>query len=105
MTERKKWHKEKEKLMEERLPVHEKCVGEGFSDDEMKYFVEKRTVCSRVELIGGEATDKCLCRAYVNPSVFWNRGKCPLADHYRPDLFVATKEVRRVGQQKQKKKK
>lgn len=96
---------ERKKLVEERLPVHEKCVGKGFSDDETKYFNGKRTVCSRVELIDGGITDKCLCKAYINPSIFWNRGNCPLADHYRPDLFVTTKDIKRVGQQKQKKKK
>jgi hypothetical protein len=91
--------------MEERLPVHEKCIGKGFSDDEAKYFVGKRTVCSRIEPVNGEITDECLCKSYVNPTAFWNRGGCPLADHYRPDLFSVTKESRRVGQQKQKKKK
>ena len=76
----------RKKLLEERLTVHEKCLGEGFSDDEIKYFVGKRTACSRVEPIDGEVTNKCLCKSYVNPAIFWNRGSCPLADHYRPDL-------------------
>lgn len=91
--------------MAARKPVENKCLGEGFTEDELKFFVDKRTICSKVDRIDGEATKDCFCRAYINPGIFWNRGGCPLADHYRPDLFVEKREFKRVGQQKQKKKK
>lgn len=111
-------------LMKERLPIHPKCVGEGFTDAEKKFLVA--THCSRVEAIEmydiideetGEidpetgpikdaANKLCRCSSYVNPSHWWKHHtwRCPLADHYRPDM-ITDKAKGRVGQQKQKKKK
>lgn len=96
-----------EKLRNERSPVHEKCLGIGFTEEEKKFFVEKKSRCSKViEVISDITGDtENLCATYIKPSVFWNRGGCPVADHYRPDLFSETKNAKRVGQQKQKKKK
>lgn len=113
-----------EQMMMEREPVHQKCLGIGFSDEE-KEFLQKEIICSRVEPVEiyeiideetGETDPEvmptisksdpaCRCTTYMKPSVWWRHPgqRCPMADHYRPDLsFNKTKG--RVGQQKQKKK-
>ena len=99
-------NKLKEQMLKERLPVHPKCQGIGFSKEELKFVTED--YCNRIEPI--EIADKktvlnknCRCVAYINPASWWRRGRCPLASHFRPDLKeVASKK--RVGQQKQRKK-
>jgi|APCry1669188910_1035180.scaffolds.fasta_scaffold00061_33 hypothetical protein len=108
-----------ESLMKERLPVHPKCRGEGFSDEQTKFILSKR--CSRIEPVDNWYVDPnddftkvvhsftdpdCRCTAYVNPSNWWKHEswRCPLGDHFRPDLAIKDAKGR-VGQQKQKKKK
>ena len=99
-----------EDLMKERLPIHPKCRGEGFSEIEQKFIISER--CGRIEPIdidgGGKSfTDAaCRCTAYVNPSNWWRPDwRCPLGEHFRPDLATKDAKKARVGQQKQKKKK
>jgi hypothetical protein len=60
------------------MPVPEQCEG-----------------CGKV--VDGE------CKAYPNPANWWRLGGCPLATHLRKVVEDNTKK--RVGQQKQKKKK
>jgi hypothetical protein len=115
--------KQTELLMKERLPVHPKCRGEGFSEEERKFLRTSR--CSRIEPVNiydvideqtGEVdqektpakdfTDEfCRCTTYVNPSNWWKNPtwRCPMGDHYRPDMVIE-KGKGRIGQQKQKKK-
>jgi hypothetical protein len=109
-----------EQLMMEREPVHQKCLGKGFAKEEQGFV---KGQCKRIEPIDvyeiideatGQTDDEvapvednsnaaCRCTSYVNPSIWWREGfRCPLADHFRPDLM--TKKAKgRVGQQKQKK--
>lgn len=98
-----------EELKKERKPVHEKCLGYGFSNDEKKSL--KIPMCTRVESYDGnknEDENGCItsfCSTYSDPANKWTHGKrCPLSDHFRPDLVDKDKEKTRVGQQKQKKK-
>lgn len=109
-----------EQLMMEREPIHEKCLGKGFTEAEQKFL---KGQCDRVEPVDvyeiideptGEvdaevdpvednANAACRCTAYVNPAMWWRPGfRCPLANHFRPDLEVKTVKGR-VGQQKQRK--
>ncbi len=96
-------------LMKKRLPVHPKCRGEGFTEEEKKAIL--LPYCSRIEPVEmpekSFTDESCRCKAYVNPSQWWKlpTWKCPLADHYRPDLLIGKTNKGRVGQQKQKKKK
>lgn len=99
-----------EELMKERLPIHQKCKGEGFSETDIKFLVSER--CNRIDPIdtedGGKSfTDSaCRCTVYVNPSNWWRHDwRCPLGEHFRPDLATKDSKKARVGQQKQKKKK
>jgi hypothetical protein len=103
-----------EELMKERRPIHPKCRGEGFSELQQKFITS--THCSHIEPInvfGGEdktvqsfTDEDCRCTSYVNPSYWWRHEdwRCPMGDHYRPDLEIKGSKAR-VGQQKQKKKK
>jgi hypothetical protein len=106
-----------EELMKERLPIHQKCVGEGFDSEQAKNLVASK--CSRIEILDDFGFDKgenvgpeegidislCRCTTYVNPSYWWTSGRrCPMADHYKIQT-QAQREKTRVGQQKQKKKK
>jgi len=51
-------------------------------------------------------TEEGVCKAYLYPSAKWARGKkCPLATHLRVKVMVEEKGRKRVGQQKQVKKK
>jgi hypothetical protein len=104
-----------EQLMKEREPIHEKCMGVGFTDEQREFMHKEQ--CSRIEsqdVVVDEETGEveqdctslaCFCSSYVRPSIFWNHPSkwCPLADHYRPDLQAKSTKVR-AGQQKQKKK-
>lgn len=99
-----------EELMKERLSIHPKCRGEGFSDADMKFITSAR--CNRIDPIDIENGEKsftdpaCRCTAYVNPSNWWRHDwRCPLGEHFRPDLAMKDSKKARVGQQKQKKKK
>lgn len=58
--------------------IHENCKG-----------------CSRV-------MEDSTCSAYIKPDSWWRRGKCPLADHIKPEVVSDPRKIR-VGQQKQKK--
>jgi len=98
-----------ETLKKERKPVHERCVGIGFSDTEKQFL--KLPQCPRVESYGEGKNDSsdntitAFCSVYTDPTNKWTHGKrCPLSDHFRPDLVEKDKERTRVGQQKQKKK-
>ena len=99
-----------EELMKERLPVHPKCRGEGFTESEQKLIVAER--CHRIEPIDVEGGGKsftdpaCRCTVYVKPANWWRPDwRCPLCEHFRPDLAFKDTKKGRVGQQKQKKKK
>lgn len=113
-----------EEMMKTREPVHQKCRGEGFSPEELKYL--KGTTCSRIEPIdvfeiideetgqvdtevksvSSKEDPACRCTAYINPSRWWIHGRsCPLADHFKPLMVKEISEKQRAGQQKQKKKK
>jgi len=68
-------------------------------------------MCPRVESYDtgkDENGNECIvsfCSVYIEPANKWAHGKrCPLSDHFRPDLVEKDKERTRVGQQKQKKK-
>lgn len=107
-----------EELMKERLPIHPRCKGEGFTADEAKNLIAGE--CSRIEALDRFESDKTdgskdpeqdsdieirRCTTYVNPSMWWREGKrCPMADHYQIQKKDKTEKVR-AGQQKQKKKK
>ena len=103
-----------EEMMKERSPIHPKCKGEGFSEAQQKFIVAQR--CSRIEPVNlfdeedknakSFTDDSCRCTTYINPSNWWKHEewRCPLGDHYRPDLEIKGSKAR-VGQQKQKKKK
>lgn len=109
-------NKLKEQLLKERTPVHGKCLGKFFTEEEAEFL--KAECCSRVEAVGQDVivddetgeTEKdpasivYFCTAYVNPDNWWKNAtsRCPLADHYRPDLQTTKAKVR-AGQQKQKK--
>lgn len=111
-------NKVKEEMLKNRVPVHGKCLGKWFTDGEAQFLKKKQ--CSRVmalesveevlideetgETEPGEKTIVHYCEAYMNPENWWKHDKtrCPLADHYRPDLIVEKARVR-AGQQKQKK--
>jgi len=46
-------------------------------------------------------TERGTCKAYTNPSYWWDRGNCPLATHLVVDPGKQNKV--RVGQQKRRK--
>lgn len=106
--------KNTEQLLKEREPIHEKCLGMGFTEEQEDFLRNKR--CSRIEPVDVVVDDEtgetepdcmslaCFCSSYVKPSIWWNHSsrRCPLADHFRPDLKAKNAKVR-VGQQKQKK--
>jgi len=99
-----------EELMKERLPIHPKCRGEGFSEAESKFLMLER--CKRIDPVETEdgelsfVDSSCRCTAYVNPTNWWKHDwRCPLGEHFRPDLATKDSKKARVGQQKQKKKK
>jgi hypothetical protein len=95
-----------EELMMAREPVIGKCVGKDFGKEESDFLRADR--CSRIEPVVQETGEEdffneaCRCAAYAYPEVKWRNGRCPLSDHFRPDLSVKKQKVR-VGQQKQKK--
>lgn len=62
------------------LEIHEKCEG-----------------CDKVQ------PDKT-CKAYLNPSYWWDRGGCPLSTNTIISTEKEQDEKRREGQQKQLKK-
>ena len=59
--------------------IHERCVG-----------------CQKVQ-------KDSTCSVYLKPSVLWNRGTCPLANHVKVETKSSNGKVR-AGQQKGKKK-
>lgn len=93
---------------------HQKCLGEGFTEEESKFLKGQRDKegkllsidrCERVVdyTVEGGTVVETRCSAYTDPDIFWRPGvRCPLASHYRPDLIAETVKMR-VGQQKQKK--
>ena len=98
-------NKIKEQLLKERKPVHDKCRGEGFTEEQRKFMLADK--CERIEPVSTEDGDSythkaCVCSAYVNPGMWWRHGRCPVGNHYRPDLEISKKKIR-VGQQKQRK--
>lgn len=99
-----------EELKKKRKPTHNKCLGYDFLDTEKKFL--KSPMCSRVESYDTEKDENgndnivSFCSAYTDPSNKWlHGGRCPLSDHFRPDLVEKDEQRQRVGQQKQKKKK
>lgn len=98
-----------ETLKKDRKPVHGRCLGYDFSDAEKKFL--KLPMCSRVESyngdksIDGDGNITSFCSTFTDPVNKWTHGKrCPLSDHFRPDLVEKDEKKQRVGQQKQKKK-
>ena len=107
-----------EELLKDRLPVHPKCRGKEFSEEQAKNLVSPE--CSRIEKLddygfgkvdsngGSEGEvdiELCRCTTYYNPSYWWaGERRCPMADHYKIRSKTQTEKVR-AGQQKQKKKK
>ena len=99
-----------ERLIKEREPVNPKCRGEGFSAEEQALVLSER--CTKIEPVefydeSGKHTmsytnELCRCTAYVSPDYWWNRGRCPLATHFR-SADGHMEDKKRVGQQKQKK--
>lgn len=98
--------KDIEELIKIRKPIHPKCKGQGFSDEEKKF--QTSAICERIEPCDFEdeegLLENCRCTVYVDPSYWWRVGFCPVASHYKPQDFIG-KDKQRVGQQKQKKKK
>jgi len=100
-----------EQLMKEREPVHPKCRGEEFSNEEKALVASK--ICEKIEplefvddegqRVSSSTDGACRCKAYVSPKYWWARGRCPLATHFRSAEMEADNK-KRVGQQKQKKK-
>lgn len=76
----------REKMLSERTPVVSECIR------------DETNPCKRIE----EGTQLCL--AYINPSVRWKLGTCPLATHVVTRINAEQGKTR-VGQQKQKRKK
>lgn len=99
----------KETLMKKRKPVHDKCLGRGFSETEKKFI--KLPTCPRIEsydqnkdVADGDGTIS-FCSTYIDPTNKWAHDKrCPMSEHFRPDLVDKEEKRQRVGQQKQKKK-
>lgn len=101
-------------------PVHEHCLGRGFTPEAEAMLSAPR--CAKIdplpvfEIIDEETgaidtesapefttdDEACRCSVYFRPASWWRRGRCPMATHYNPEELV-NKKVR-VGQQKQKKK-
>ena len=110
-----------EELRKTAEPVHDRCRGIGFAEDEKQFLSAPR--CTKIDPLPvydliDEDTDMadpeteptfttddpaCRCSVYAYPSSFWRRGRCPMATHFDPYYKVETAKVR-VGQQKQKKK-
>ena len=67
--------------------IHEKCIG-----------------CNRYETFTAGDESRSLCKVYRNPSYWWERKGCPVATHAKREVAEDTSK-KRLGQQKQKKKK
>lgn len=65
-------------MLSERKPIVEQCKG-----------------CKDID---GE-----FCKCYLDPSILFRRGLCPRADHLK--VVVKDKAKKRIGQQKQRKRK
>lgn len=94
-----------EKLRMKAEPIHQKCLGKGFSEDEQEFVTADR--CSHIDPLpvyddNVEVDDSaCRCKIYYKPDAMWKLGRCAMASHYNP--FVEKfKGKSRVGQQKQK---
>ena len=78
----------RKRLMAMRTPIVESCIG-----------------CNKIEQVdekGPSAID--LCKAYISPEKAWRLGPCALASHVRVQIKDDPGK-KRVGQQKQKRKK
>lgn len=99
-----------EEMKKNAEPVHERCRGEGFTEEEKPFLTGP--FCDRIDPVVQEKerpdflNPACRCTVYFKPVVKWKDGKrCPMSSHFRPDLETKTAGKTRVGQQKQKKKK
>jgi len=55
---------------------------------------------------GCERIENGYCKAYIFPALKWKHDNCPLATHIKSQAEIKKEEMkRRVGQQKQKKRK
>jgi hypothetical protein len=84
-------------------PVVEKCIGVGIEGT--------GSICGRIMRVDGTEIDvlptednlkEFRCQAYLYPDMKWRLGNCPLATHLTA-VIEEQKGKRRVGQQKQKK--
>ena len=91
-----------EEMLKGRIPVCEQCIGEGFDEDQQEFLLKQR--CGRITEMSVDNVTAYFCSTYMKPEIWWNHPsrRCPMADHYRPDLQVK-KGRNRVGQQKQRK--
>jgi len=71
--------KRRDKLLEMRTPVIEKCDG-----------------CDKIEDVKG----KRLCKTYIFPDKKWKLGNCPVATHISTIIQEEQQGKKRIGQQK-----
>ena len=82
-----------EKLKDEREPIVEKCLGcENIKEEATK------------EYKVGRPYDGSYCSSYAHPGAKWRVGVCPRATHIEKEIEKEKISKKRVGQQKQKKK-
>lgn len=82
----KQFEKQKEKLMAIRKEITVECVAHKNGTGS----------CENI--------DNGFCTKYPVPATFWRMGGCPMATHVNFDKDLEGSEKKRVGQQKQKKK-
>ena len=74
-------------LKSNREQIFEKCI-------------KNDTPCSRVD------SETNTCSVYFKPQIKWRHSDCPMADLHLKEHFIPEKiEKKRIGQQKQKKRK
>jgi hypothetical protein len=61
--------------------------------------------CSKLIMEGLDTPDpRIFCKAYINPDAMWRTGDCPASDEFlKTKIESETNGKKRVGQQKQKK--
>ena len=82
--------------LKNRTPVNAKCMKPVTEP------VDSIEFCSRLIM-----TDEpeCYCKSYINPDAKWRNGNCNLADQFLKTVETKDEIKKRVGQQKQSKKK
>jgi len=77
----KKEERKKQEMLSNRKPIIEECK-KGEEDQS----------CEKIE--------NGFCKCYIDPSILWRCGPCPLASHMKVEPKKKSSEKIRVGQQK-----